>query len=68
MRNLRALAVNPITEWAQAILDFVTAIVAILTLFAGLPILPPEVLAVIASIVVTLNGIIVWLKLLVPAS
>lgn len=68
MRSLRALAANPITEWLTAILNFAVALVAALTLIAKLPILPPDVLTVIASIVVALNTIIAWLKLLIPAS
>ena len=30
MRSLRAVAVNPVTQWAQAFLNLITAIVAVL--------------------------------------
>lgn len=66
--QLRALADNPITNWATAILNLLVAVVAILTLLMNLPILPPEVVAALVSIVAVLNTIIQFLKLLIPAS
>lgn len=67
MRSLRALAANPITEWIQAILNLATAVVAILTLLMNVPVVPPEIVAILVSVVAVLNTIIEWLKLLIPA-
>jgi len=66
-RSLRAFADNPIVTWAKALLNLATAIVAVLVLLMQLPILPPEVVAIIVSVVAILNTLIEWLKLLIPA-
>lgn len=66
-RKLRALADNPITDWLKGILNFAVAVVAVLTLLMKLPILPPDIVAILVSIMAILNTIIEWLKLLIPA-
>jgi hypothetical protein len=68
LKSVRALADNPVVIWAKALLNLATALVAVLTLFLNVPILPPEVVQVIATIIVSLNAVIEFLKLLVPAS
>lgn len=67
-RRLRALADNPVVDWLKGILNFAVAIVAVLTLLLKLPILPPDVVAILVSIMAILNTIIEWLKLLIPAT
>lgn len=66
-RRLRALADNPVVDWLKGILNFAVAVVAVLTLLMKLPILPPDVVAILVSIMAILNTIIEWLKLLIPA-
>ena len=68
LRSLRVLADNPIVTWAKALLNLATAVVAVLTLFLNVPIMPPEVIQVIATIIVSLNAIIEFLKLLIPVA
>lgn len=65
--QLRALADNPVTNWAKALLNLATAVVAVMTLLMNLPILPPEVVAIVVSVVASLNAVIEFLKLLIPA-
>lgn len=68
LKSLRAVAENPITQWATVLLNLCTAIVAVLTLLMNTPIVPPEVVAVLVSVVAVLNTIIGFLRILVPAS
>jgi hypothetical protein len=67
-QKLRAFADNPVTDWAKALLNLATAFVAVLTLLMNVPILPPEIVAALVSIVAVVNTIIEFLKLLIPAA
>jgi hypothetical protein len=67
MLRIRAFADNPVTNWAKALLNLCVAVVAVLTLLMSVPILPPEVVAWLISIMAVLNTVIEFLKLLIPA-
>lgn len=65
--RVRIFVTNPIVEWVTAILNFLVALAAILTLVAHLPILPPEAATVLLQVIVVLDTIIAWLRL-IPVS
>ncbi len=65
--RVRAFVTNPIVEWGMAILNFLVALVALLTLVAHIPVLPPEVATTLLQVIVWLDTVIALLRRLIPA-
>lgn len=67
LRTIRRFASDPVTDWATAILQFLSGLVAVLVLVGQLPFVTPEVAAWLVGIVTVLNTIIALLRRLIPA-